>query len=466
MSQSGENKCNQQTKMNKYIYTLIALAALTGLELDAQTLQPAPRLVVNITIDQLRTDYIEHFSPLYGEGGFRKLLQKGCVYEAASYPFSPVDRASAIATIATGTTPHYNNIVGTMWLDRNTLRPVFCTDDAIYGTSPQKIATTTVGDELKIFTRGAGLVYSTAKEKDAAVISAGHAADGAFWLNDKTGRWTTSDYYSKGAQGFVRAFNSLSQKRTAGDNDDVAELSVACVNDMALGRDNITDMLSVTLSAKCEDVTHWQTEMEIAYVRLDHTLASLIKRIEDKVGSGNVLFVLTSTGYTDDVQPDYERFRIPTGTFYMNRSSNLLNMYLGAIFGQAKYVETTYRNQIYLDHKLIEQRHLSFTDIMTRSKELLVQMSGVRNVYASPYSPAVSGDIMIETAPGWQIINEDTKENYFSRAAFVPFPIILYGTGIKAEHIGTPATVDRIAPTIAKAIRIRAPNACSSAPLQ
>lgn len=117
--------------------------------------QSAPRLVVNITIDQLRTDYIEHFSPLYGEEGFRKLLQNGCVYEAANYPFSPVDRASAIATIATGATPHYNNIVGTKWLDRNTLRPVFCTDDETYNVSPQKIATTTVSDELKIFTKGA-----------------------------------------------------------------------------------------------------------------------------------------------------------------------------------------------------------------------------------------------------------------------------------------------------------------------
>ena len=410
------------------------LAALAGTEMQAQTLQSAPRLVVNITIDQLRTDYIEHFSPLYGEEGFRKLLQHGCVYEAASYPFSPIDRASAMATIATGATPHYNN--------------------------------TTVSDELKIFTRGAALVYSTAMEKDAAVISAGHAADGAFWLNEENGQWTTSAYYPKGAQAFVRAYNSITQKRTNGDNDAVADLSIACVNDLMLGRDNITDMLSVTLSAKCTDVTHWQTEMEIVYLKLDRTLASLIKRIEEKVGRNNVLFVLTSTGYTEDQRPDYERFRIPSGTFYMNRSCNLLNMYLGAIYGQAKYVEASFRNQIYIDHKLLEQRHLSYTDVITRSKELLAQMSGVRSVISSPYSSAVSGDLLIETAPGWKIINEDTNENYFSRAAFVPFPIILYGSGIKAEHIKTPATVDRIAPTVAKAIRIRAPNACSVAPLQ
>lgn len=450
--------------MKRYLSTIITLAVLSGIELQAQSLQPAPRLVVNIAIDQLRTDYIEHFSSLYGEDGFRKLLQKGSIYEAASYPFSPVDRASAIATIATGTTPHYNNIVGTQWLDRATLRPVQCTDDEMFGTSPQKMITSTVSDELKVATKGVAIVYSVAYDKDAAVLYGGHAADGAFWINDKTKRWSTSSYYPKAAQSLIRAYSNTNASTQ--DNDDVANFSVACVENMAMGHDNITDMLSVTLSAKTTDVTNWQTAMEIVYVKLDKTLASLIKRIEEKVGSDNVLFVLTSTGYTADQPVDYARYRIPTGTFYINRTCNLLNMYLGAIYGQGQYIEASYHNQIYLNHKLIEQRRISFTDAIVRSKELLAQTAGVRSVSTSPYSPSVSGDLIIETAPGWQIINEDNNENYYSRAAFVPFPIIFYGAGIKASRINTPATVDRIAPTVAKAIRIRAPNACSSAPLQ
>lgn len=451
--------------MSRYLPTIILLSALSSTCLSAQSLQPAPRLVVNIAVDQLRTDYIEHFSPLYGENGFRKLLQNGCVYEAASYPFSPVDRASAIASIATGTTPRYNNIVATQWLDRTTLRPVMCTDDNTYGTSPQKIATTTVGDELKISTRGVAIVYSVAQEKDAAVLSAGHAADGAFWMNDITGLWTTSDYYPKGAQSIVKNHNKATKQRATG-NDAVADLSVACVNEMGMGRDITTDLLSVTLSARGTDASLWQSEMEDVYVNLDRTIASLIKRIEDKVGSDRVMFVLTSTGYTDEQRVDYERFRIPTGTFYINRTANLLNMYLGAIYGQAKYVETCFHNQIYLDRKLLEMRHLSLTEVIMRSKELIMQSAGVSSVSTSPYSSAVSGDLVVETAPGWQIVNEENHENYFSRAAFIPFPIILYGAGVKPGHVTTPATVDRIAPTIAKAIRIRAPNACSSAPLQ
>ena len=68
--------------MRQYISTIL-LAALASGNIQAQSLQPAPRLVVNIAIDQLRTDYIEHFSPLYTSDGFKKLLERGCVYEAA-----------------------------------------------------------------------------------------------------------------------------------------------------------------------------------------------------------------------------------------------------------------------------------------------------------------------------------------------------------------------------------------------
>jgi len=52
-----------------------------------------------------------------------------------------------------------------------------------------------------------------------------------------------------------------------------------------------------------------------------------------------------------------------------------------------------------------------------------------------------------------------------SQASFTQFPIIFYGTGIIAEKVKTHVTTDRIAPTIAKTIRIRAPNACSAEPL-
>ena len=70
------------TDMNKYITA--ALVAITATGSEAQTLNPAPKLVVNITVDQLRSDYIEAFAPLYSENGFRKLLKQGKIFENVS----------------------------------------------------------------------------------------------------------------------------------------------------------------------------------------------------------------------------------------------------------------------------------------------------------------------------------------------------------------------------------------------
>jgi len=81
------------------------------------------------------------------------------------------------------------------------------------------------------------------------------------------------------------------------------------------------------------------------------------------------------------------------------------------------------------------------------------------------YNPIRCGDIVIEVSPGWRLYNEDNQDTQLSRASFIQFPIIFYGAATKAERINDRVTVDRIAPTIAKTIRIRAPNACSAEPL-
>ncbi|MCK9344441.1 MAG: alkaline phosphatase family protein, partial [Massilibacteroides sp.] len=110
----------------------------------------------------------------------------------------------------------------------------------------------------------------------------------------------------------------------------------------------------------------------------------------------------------------------------------------------------------------------------------LVQNAGVADVYTSDrlldgnndillvrngYNTGCSGDITIEVAPGWKLLNEETGQTYTSRASVMPFPIIFWGSDIKPQRINKPVTVDCIAPTIAKAIRIRAPNACNTSPL-
>ena len=56
--------------MKGLLTSLITVLTFTGLQ--AQSLPTAPKLVVGLTIDQLRTDYLEAFSSLYGAFGKRE----------------------------------------------------------------------------------------------------------------------------------------------------------------------------------------------------------------------------------------------------------------------------------------------------------------------------------------------------------------------------------------------------------
>lgn len=465
-------------------YLALIIAALATAEVQAIDL--APRLVVTITVDQLRSDYIEAFKSFYSNYGLRRLENSGLVYESASYPFTPIDCSSATSTLSSGTYPFYSGIVGTNWLDRKTLQPTSCVDDDKYIYSPSRLRTSTIGDELKISNNGKALVYSFAPTKECAILLGGHAADGAFWL-DNGGQWTSSVYYGKSEPKWVKEYNKeyerLEDKRKNYQvNDNVVDMVTTALQSTELGNDEITDMLNVTLSAvpQGKKVADWQRDMASVYQELDYSIGRIINAVEKKTGINEVLFVLTSTGYSEIQDEDLSHYRIPTGTFYINRTATLLNMYLGAIYGQGRYVEQEYKNELYLNHRLIEQKRLSMTEILTQCQDFLLQNAGVADVYTSQrilagnndiqkiragFNPTLSGDIIIDISPGWRLLNENTQQTFMSRASVAPFPIIFFGAGIKHEKVTTPVTVDRIAPTIAKTIRIRAPNACRATPL-
>ena len=236
-------------------------------------------------------------------------------------------------------------------------------------------------------------------------------------------------------------------------NEEVNLLTEELLNKSTIGQDDVPDLLSLTYYAG--NYNHRSTqecamEMQDTYVRLDRSIASLLELIERKVGLHNVLFCITSTGYAD---PE----------FYLNRCAALLNMYLMASYGEGQYVEAYYDQQIYLNHKLNENKQLSLTEIQEKSAEFLVQFSGVSEVYSAhrlllgPWSPQIerirnsfhrkrSGDLLMEILPGWTIMQENSTDNRVVRTADIPAPLILLGGGMKAETI-------------------RAPNASTASPL-
>lgn len=519
---------------NHLLTSLVLLMSM--LNVEAQTAPDVPRLVVNIVIDQLRTDYMEAFMPLYGETGFKRLQRQGRFYRQAEYPFASPDRASALASIMTGSSPYEHGIVSQRWLDRNTLQPIFCVDDQAYKglltteqSSPAHMAVSTITDELKVASGGKSLIYSISPFRDAAVLSAGHAADGAFWLSDQTGQWCGSDYYGQFPQ-WALTYNVSSSlkgrisgyrwepvndlvgnfsyfvsggervpfkhvfsgerrfrefKTSALVNEEVNKFAEYCLHNTTIGLDAATDFLSLTYYAgnfEHKGVDECPIEQQDIYVRLDKSLGDLMQFVEQKVGKEKVMFVVTSTGYADDQMVPLETYRIPTGTFNISRARLLLNMYLIAVYGQGDYVEAALGNQLYLNLKLLENRALNQAEVLERCQDFLMQLSGVRDVYTSQrllqgagtpgvarlrnaYRPKVSGDILIQVAPGWHLVNDEMHEERLTRESYMSFPLFFLGGTIKSDIIETPVTVDHVAPTVAQCLRIRAPNGCSVAPL-
>ena len=386
-------------KKNRYIYvTLLTLLALSS---QAQVQKGnTPRLVVNITIDQLRSEY-----PF--------LFDDGLVYEQGFYPYGQIDLSSAISSVVTGTSPFYHTITADKWLDRNSLQTVTPT--------PNDIAVSTLGDELRLATRGEGKVCAVATKKETAALAAGHKADRIVWNEDKKKKWNAISLTDKALQLIVQE---------------------------KLGHDSIPDILYLHYDATPDE----------------NALTKLVIEIENLLGKNQTLFVVTSTGYEEENTSEYAKYNIPTGVYYTNRTANLLNMYLGALWGQGKYVEGTYRNQIYLNHLLLESKRISLTDATQKSKEFLLQMSGVKSVAPHLYEQHI-GDLVVELNPGWQMQNDDTHEQIKTNKTLAYFPIIFYGANLPAQKVNTPVSIERIAATIAKSIRIRAPNACIATPL-
>lgn len=66
------------------LVVLLLSTVLTACSSPARNLPVKPRLVLVLSIDQMRFDYLTRFGPLY-KGGLRMLLDRGAVFTNANY---------------------------------------------------------------------------------------------------------------------------------------------------------------------------------------------------------------------------------------------------------------------------------------------------------------------------------------------------------------------------------------------
>ncbi|MCB9471577.1 MAG: alkaline phosphatase family protein [Candidatus Obscuribacterales bacterium] len=180
------------------------------------------KLVLQITIDQLRGDLPLRFRSRFGEGGFRYLLDNGAYFANAHYKHADTETAPGHATLVTGATPAQHGIISSEWWDPEKKKIVYAVEDENYpllgenlestagssttieGRAPTNLQSTTIGDEIFIASEKQARVFGVSGKDRGAVLPAGRAGK-AFWLS--SGKMVTSSYYYKKPPQWVTTWN-------------------------------------------------------------------------------------------------------------------------------------------------------------------------------------------------------------------------------------------------------------------
>jgi predicted AlkP superfamily pyrophosphatase or phosphodiesterase len=190
-----------------------------------------PRLVLQITVDQLRGDLPTRYFDRLGEGGLRYLWEHGTVYADAHHSHANTETIVGHATLATGAYPAAHGMIGNTWLDRETGEVTYGIEDSRYrlltagadvdqqaeidptqraarseGRSPAAIMVSTFSDELASHTAGRAKVFAVSVKDRGAVSMAGHAGK-AFWFSKALGEFVTSSYYYDRYPAWVERWN-------------------------------------------------------------------------------------------------------------------------------------------------------------------------------------------------------------------------------------------------------------------
>ena len=226
----------------KRLLVLLAGSLLFALATSALA-QEKPRLVLQITVDQLRGDLPTRYYDRLGEGGFRLLWESGVVYRDAHHAHANTETIVGHTTLATGANPSGHGMVGNLWFDRETGFTTYNVEDPRYrlltenadvdrdteidptqraarsdGRSPAAILVTTFSDELRSSNGGKSKAIGVSVKDRGAISMAGHSGT-AYWFSKATGSFVTSTYYLDQYPDWVADFNlTKPAQRYAGTN--------------------------------------------------------------------------------------------------------------------------------------------------------------------------------------------------------------------------------------------------------
>jgi len=167
--------------------------------------QPAntPSLVVLITIDQFRADYLDRY-PGQLTGGLARLAKRGARFDNAHQDHAITETAPGHATLLSGRFPRSTGIMLNRIGVEDKSYPLVAGG---YGTgaSPARFIGTTLADWMKSADSKTRTLSVSMKDR-GAILPIGRSKSDVYWYSID-GRFLTSTYYRKDVPAWVREFN-------------------------------------------------------------------------------------------------------------------------------------------------------------------------------------------------------------------------------------------------------------------
>ena len=403
--------------------------------------------------------------------------------------------------------------------------------------SPKNLLSTTITDELRMATNFKGKVIGMSIKDRGAILPAGHFANWAFWYS-KTGSFISSSFYGKELPKWVDDFNQEKKymnyinkgwnllkpiatyneslpddnpyegkinkakppvfpydlsaiyndkgadvlRTTPFGNDLLADLAMKAIEKEELGKDDITDFLTVSFSST-DYVGHTfgprSMELQDTYLRLDQTIADFLIYLDKNVGKNNYLVFLTAdhagaenANYLKDNK--YNVKNIPSKQIVSS-----LKKYSTDIFGVDLILDYSNFN-LFFNRDIIKQKGLELTKVKQSFKDFLMIQEQVKRVYteeeilassgddyflsfiAKGYDPKQNGDIVILDKTGYMQYYDTGTTHGSPNSYDTHVPLLFYGWHVPKGQLHSKKFITQIAPTLSQMLKIPFPNGTES----
>jgi len=365
----------------------ILLCLLPAFPAPAQVFEGRPKLIVIVVIDQFRGDYLNRDRDQFKGRGFNLFLKQGAWFTDCYYDYANTKTAPGHATIGTGAYTDGHGIESNEWWDaaRSYDFQVTSVEDERYqlvdlphdsipanlpgappwatkwaiGASPLNLRATTLGDELRLATQGRSRVFGISLKDRAAILPAGQAANGAFWIDTASGQFTTSTYYMEHLPAWTTAFNAgprIAQAEHEADADSTTQFfdlvgrtpaansyeldfAKALITGEKLGQNGVSDLLVVSLSPN--DIQGHQFGPDSDFeqqmiLSLDKSLDDFNTWLDKNVGLDNVWLALTADHGVAPIAGEAAKLGIHANAVDMDKVYESLNKELNKRFSKGE----------------------------------------------------------------------------------------------------------------------------------